>query len=77
LAPNFRTWPDADGRKMAIYRPFWEKRIANLTELKFQELKDRQSLRFCGESDILGNNRSVIAHPAGNQLDFIQPRQHR
>ncbi|MBL8076266.1 MAG: hypothetical protein JNL29_18025 [Nitrospira sp.] len=46
---------------MAIYRPFWGKRIANLTGLKFQELKDRQSLRFCEESDILCNNRSVIA----------------
>ena len=38
------------------------KRIANLTGLNFQELKDRQSLRFCGESDVLCNSRSVIVH---------------
>lgn len=54
-------WPDADGRTMAIYRPFWAKQIANLTGLKFYELPDRQSLRFCGKSDVLCNNRSVIA----------------
>ena len=54
-------WPDSDGRKMAICRPFWAKRIANLTGLKFYELTDRQSLRFYGEPDVLCNNRSVIA----------------
>lgn len=59
---NGSTWPDADGRKMAIYRPFWGKRIANLTGLKFQELRDRHSLRLCGESVVLCNNWSVIAH---------------
>ena len=45
----------------AIYWPFWGKRIANLTGLKFQELRDRDSLRLCGESVVLCNNRSVIA----------------
>lgn len=60
-APNLRTWPDADVRKMAIYRPFWGKQIAYLTGFKLQELKGRQSLRFCGESDVTCNNRPVIA----------------
>lgn len=49
---------------MASYSPFGAKRIANLTGLKLQELKDRQSLRFCGELDVLGNDRSVSAHPS-------------
>ena len=26
--PTDRSWPEADGRKTAIYRPFWGKRIA-------------------------------------------------
>jgi hypothetical protein len=39
LAPNFRTWPDADGRKNGHLLSVWTKRIANLTGLKFEELK--------------------------------------
>jgi len=47
--------------QMAIYSPFLGKRNDNLTGLKFQELKDRQFLRFCGQSDVLCNDRPVIA----------------
>ncbi len=48
-----------------MYRPFLGKQIVDLTRLKSQEVKDRQSLRFCGQPDILRNDRPVVAPQSG------------
>jgi hypothetical protein len=63
-APSFRSWPDADDRKNGHLPSVLDK--VNYQILppgsNFKELKDGHSLRFSGESDVLGNDRSVIAH---------------
>lgn len=48
--------------KWAFTDCFEQSKFTISPSLKFQEFRDRQSLRFCGQSDVLCNDRPVVAH---------------